>query len=84
MNRMLDTFLATISSMMVMLMCIVIGFILRKSGLLPENTTSVLSKLVLYVFAPVPSAFTVKPSTIILAFIKSMTIKFRWIYRGKQ
>lgn len=63
---MLDTFLATISSMMVMLMCIVIGFILRKSGLLPENTTSVLSKLVLYVFAP---------AQIINAFVKNCTVE---------
>lgn len=63
---MLDTFLATVSSMMVMLLCIVTGYILRKSRLLPENTASVLSKLVLYAFAP---------AQIISAFVKNCTLE---------
>ena len=49
---MLDTFLATLSAMLVMFLCIAIGFLLRKFRLTPENTASVLSKLELYVFLP--------------------------------
>ena len=42
---MLQTFSATISAMLVMFLCIAIGFLLRKFRLAPENTASVLSKL---------------------------------------
>ena len=49
---MLDTFLATLSAMLVMFLCIAIGFLLRKFRLTPDNTASVLSKLELYVFLP--------------------------------
>ena len=49
---MLDTFLATLSPMMVMFICILVGFILRKCKAAPENTGSVLSKLVMSVFLP--------------------------------
>ena len=38
--------------MLVMFLCIAIGFLLRKFRLAPENTASVLSKLELYVFLP--------------------------------
>ena len=48
----LETFSATVSAMLVMFLCIAIGFILRKCRLAPENTASVLSKLELYVFLP--------------------------------
>lgn len=47
-----ETFSATISAMLVMFLCIAIGFLLRKFRLAPENTASVLSKLELYVFLP--------------------------------
>ena len=49
---MLDTFLATLSAMLVMFLCIAVGFLLRKFHLTPDNTASVLSKLELYVFLP--------------------------------
>ena len=52
MSIMLDTFLATVSSMMVMFICILVGFILRKCKAAPENTGTVLSKLVMSVFLP--------------------------------
>ena len=38
--------------MLVMFLCITIGFLLRKFRLTPDNTASVLSKLELYVFLP--------------------------------
>lgn len=38
--------------MLVMFLCIAIGFLLRKFHLTPDNTASVLSKLELYVFLP--------------------------------
>lgn len=49
---MLDTFFATLNPMLVMFSCILIGFILRKSGVAPENTGTVLSKVENYVFMP--------------------------------
>ena len=42
---MFDVFSATLSPMLVMFLCMVIGFILNKKKLCPENTTTVLSKL---------------------------------------
>lgn len=49
---MFDVFVATLSPMMVMLCCMVIGFVLNKKKLCPDNTTTVLSKLETYVLCP--------------------------------
>lgn len=49
---MLDTFLATLSPMLVMLICIAVGFVLRKTNAAPENTASVLSRLELNALLP--------------------------------
>ena len=45
-------FTATLSPMLVMFACMVIGFILNKKKLCPDNTATVLSKLETYVLAP--------------------------------
>ncbi len=47
-----EAFLATLSPMLVMFACMVIGFVLNKKKLCPENTTVVLSKLETYALAP--------------------------------
>ena len=49
---MLDTFLATISPMLVMFTCILVGFLLKKGKLVPDNAATVLSKLEIYVLLP--------------------------------
>lgn len=49
---MLDIFLATLSPMLMMFCCMVVGFVLNKKKLCPENTATVLSKLETYVLAP--------------------------------
>lgn len=49
---MLDTFLATLNPMLVMFACILIGFVLRKIRLVPDNTGTVLSKVENYIFMP--------------------------------
>lgn len=49
---MLETFIATLNPMLVMFTCILVGFILKKSGVAPENTGTVLSKVENYVFMP--------------------------------
>lgn len=49
---MAQVFTATLSPMLMMFACMVIGFILNKKKLCPENTTTVLSKLETYVLAP--------------------------------
>ena len=62
---MAETIIATISPMLVMFTCILVGFILRKARVLPENAASVLSKLVLYVFLP---------AAMLASFIKYCTV----------
>ena len=49
---MFDTFLATLTPMLVMLVCILIGFALRKAKLAPDNAATVMSKLEVNVFMP--------------------------------
>jgi len=49
---MLDTFLATLSPMLVMFLCMVIGFVLNKSNIAPKNTGAVLSRLETHVLLP--------------------------------
>ena len=49
---MLTVFFATLDPMLVLFMCMVIGFLLNKLRLLPENSATVLSKLENYVLLP--------------------------------
>ncbi len=49
---MYEVFLATLSPMMVIFICLAIGFILKKSDILPENADKALSKLETYVLCP--------------------------------
>jgi len=49
---MFETFKATLSPMLMIFACIVIGFILNKKELTPKNPVTVLSKLENYVIAP--------------------------------
>lgn len=49
---MLQTFLATLSPMLVMFLCMSLGFMARKKKLLPENGAEVLSKLENSFFVP--------------------------------
>lgn len=49
---MADIFLSTLNPMLVMFVCMVVGFLLNKRNLCPENTATVLSKLENYVLCP--------------------------------
>ena len=49
---MLETFKATLTPMLVLFLCIVIGFILKKKSIAPDNTASVLSKIENFVLVP--------------------------------
>lgn len=49
---MLATFLATLTPMLVLFLCIVIGYVLRVKKFLPEDAGSVMSKLENYCFVP--------------------------------
>lgn len=49
---MLETFLATVSPMLVMFTCILVGFLLKKGKAVPDNAAAVLSKLELFVLLP--------------------------------
>lgn len=63
---MLATFYATLSPMLVMFICMVIGFVLNRKKLLPENGATVLSKLENYVLVP---------ALIIKTFMENCTVK---------
>ena len=49
---MLTTFIATLKPMLTLFLCIVIGFVLKKSNILPENSGKAISKLIAIVFYP--------------------------------
>lgn len=55
---MIETFLATVSPMLIMFVCMLIGFALRKCNLLPSDAAAVMSKLESYVFVPALSFHT--------------------------
>lgn len=55
---MLETFFATLSPMLVMFLCIMAGFVLRKTKVAPENTATVLSRLEFNVLVPALSLKT--------------------------
>jgi len=49
---MLETFNASLSPMLVLFTCIIIGYVLAKLKLIPDESATVLSRLEYYVFAP--------------------------------
>lgn len=49
---MIETFTATFSTMMVVMVCIAVGFVLGKAKLMPADSDSVLSKCETYIFCP--------------------------------
>ncbi len=51
-NKMLGTFIATINPLMMLFVCIIIGFIARKLKLIPESSDKTISRLENFVFAP--------------------------------
>ena len=55
---MLQTFLATLNPMLMLFICIAVGFILNKCKILPENAGKVMAKLETWVFCPALSFST--------------------------
>lgn len=55
---MITTFLATLNPMLMLFICIVVGFVLSKTKILPESASSVMAKLEVWVFCPALSFFT--------------------------
>ena len=48
----METFKATLTPMLVMFLCIIIGYVLKRKNLSPEGTDKILSKLENFVFVP--------------------------------
>lgn len=61
-----ETFGTVFSTMMGLLICLAIGYVLRRFHLEPNNTPTVLSKLEIYVFMP---------AMVLSSFIKSCTVE---------
>ena len=55
---MLQTFIATINPMLVLFICIAVGFVLRATKILPENASKTIAKLETWVFSPALSFST--------------------------
>lgn len=55
---MLSIFVATLSPMLCLFTCIVIGYVLHKEKILPENSDTVISKLENYVICPALTIYT--------------------------
>ncbi len=55
---MLNTISATLTPMLTLFICIAIGFVLRKTKMLPENSGKVMAKLENWVFCPALSFYT--------------------------
>lgn len=55
---MLQTFLATLNPMLTLFICMVLGFVLSKLKILPENASKVMAKLETYAFCPALSFYT--------------------------
>ena len=55
---MIETFLATLSPMLMLFLCIFVGFLLKKYDILPENAGKVMAKLETWVFCPALSFST--------------------------
>lgn len=53
-----EVFFSTLSPMLVLFICLLVGFILNKTKVLPDNTSVVLSRLETYVFMPALSFST--------------------------
>ncbi|MBE5743932.1 MAG: hypothetical protein E7358_04375 [Clostridiales bacterium] len=71
---MFEVFKATLAPMLILLVCIIIGFILRKTKVLPDGSDKVLSKLL---------TFSLAPALSFMAFAKYCTvdaIKEKWVY----
>lgn len=51
-NFMFEAFITTLTPMLTLFSCIAIGFIIKKTGILPDNSASVLAKLETYVVFP--------------------------------
>lgn len=95
-----ETFLATLTPMLTLFLCIVIGFLIQKFKLVPENTSKVLAKLETWVMFPALSFctmaryFTVATirahatnmifSTISLTFAISIAIPLSYVFVRKK
>ncbi len=55
---MLTTFLATLNPMLTLFICMAVGFIARKTNILPENAGKVMAKLETWIFCPALSFST--------------------------
>lgn len=55
---MIQTFLATLNPMLTLFICMVLGFVLSKLKILPENASKVMAKLETYAFCPALSFYT--------------------------
>ena len=54
----MEIFNLTLKQMMLMFSLILVGFVLRKKSLLPDNAGTVMAKLLTYLFTPALSLYT--------------------------
>lgn len=73
---MLDMFFATVSPMLTMFVCIMIGFVLHKIKLLPDNAPLLLSKLCLFVALPARIVVSFIHCTLVSVLSQASTVLY--------
>ena len=71
-----ETFIATLNPMLVMFGCILLGFVLRKAKLVPDNTGTVLSKVENWVFMPAQ----VMSTFMAYCTVESLSENYRYVF----
>lgn len=74
---MLTTFLATLTPMATLFLCIAVGFLVRKTKVLPENAGKVMAKMETWIFCPALGFYTTAKSftvSLITEHAKNLTL----------
>lgn len=70
----MEIFNLTLSQMLMMFFLMALGFILRKTGILPENAGTTISRLETYIFVPALSLYTQMTKCNVQSFVENLPI----------
>lgn len=71
---MLDVFSATLGAMLTMLLCMIVGFVLRKKAIVPEGADTILSRLLSFVISPALTFHTFLNNFNVQSLLENYTI----------
>lgn len=70
----MEVFTLTLKQMLMMFILIVVGFILRKKSILPDNAHTTMSKLETFIFVPALSLFTMMTQCTVKTFTENSSL----------